>query len=682
MVFVSDLFKMRIRRLKPYWILCLLVAIALFSWGSSNRPSLLATHSTNGQVATYPHFIHMTTLSEPALELVESVSSPASRDPIQQPFASTSIWNTPIGSEAEYIDAQIDTAAHATAEVNYFYTLSADDPLRPVYAPGNWGPGRSTGTQYRNIALPIADDLLVPDATDKDTPNNAAAFLLPDGRTLIQLNPLTRDRVGGTITGWRSAAEDLYGDGIEGGQGGSGLSSLGGTLRQGELIGDEPIRHALKVNLFGQKYFSYSQPSEGTSGGQGFRWPATRADDYASLSTYGGSVPELAMGSLLAIPPEITSESLGLQTEPGRKLFDAFQDYGAYVADNTNWDAHAIAVEQSALEEFEAYYGYDFEGTDGLFYDDYMQLFESLHVVSNNGPDNIGGGGVPRVEPVSELVSAPQYVVQTAEGLAAGASGHDYIDGETARDTLEGGAGNDTLLGGSGEDDLSGGVGNDYLDGGSGDDTLIAGEGDDMLSGWTGSDRIDGGSDYDTLVESGDYDFTLTNASLTGIGSDTLVSIEQVFLSGGEGDNTIDASAFNVGKVRLDGGEGDDVLVGGARNDTLISSAGRDRLTGNGDGDIFRLSGRTQFIFSDHSSANEPDEYALITDFNQAEDRIELGDRASRYVLGASPIEGVSGTAIYADKNGNGRLGEDDELVAIVQGAEALSLTADYFQYF
>lgn len=677
------------------------------------------------------------TTSERTLLAINSTDAdfPVTRDPLKWPFSADSIWNMPIGSNARYVDARLERAQQTSVDVDYFYVLDGNDPLQPVFAPGNWGPGRASGTDYRNIALPIPDDLLVPDATDDETPNNAAAFLLPDGRTLVQLNPLTRDRIGGPISGWRAATEDIYETGIRGGHGGSGLSSIGGTVRLGELTGDEPIRHALKVNLEARKYLSYAN---GPEGGAGFRWPATRADSYANEERYGGQVSELTMGALLALPSWTTPESLGLKTAAGFKLFYAFQDYGAYVADDTNWDTHAIAVEQGVSEEFEASYGYDFESTEGDFYDDYMALFSELHVVANNGPDNIGGGGTPRaplapdfVTAVAanafsddafsddaqintantnafetntragdipfkqdlELTSTNQDTLIGGEGrdilegddednVLDGAGGNDYLDGEAGDDRLIGGEGNDYLFGKKEHDTLQGGGGKDYLDGGEGNDILDGGWGDDFLSGWNGNDRISGGFDYDTLVESGNEGFVLTNNSLEGRGSDTLDSIERVFLSDGEGDNTLDASGFDAGLVRLDGGDGDDILLGGLKNDTLISSAGRDRLTGNGDRDIFQLTGRTQLIFSDRYSPKGLSEYALITDFNPGEDRIELTGSAGRYLLGASPINGISGTAIYADTNSNSSLGGEDELVAIVQGPETLTLTGDYFNYF
>ena len=102
------------------------------------------------------------------------------------------------------------------------------------------------------------------------------------------------------------------------------------------------------------------------------------------------------MGSLLAIPPSVTAATLGLQTEPGRKLFKTLKDYGAYVADDTAFDTHAFTMESGALQEFEDRYGYAFRGNEGPFFDDVMALFSALHVVDNNGPNRIGGGGTLR----------------------------------------------------------------------------------------------------------------------------------------------------------------------------------------------------------------------------------------------------------------------------------------------
>lgn len=132
------------------------------------------------------------------------LSTPAQtqiRDKFLWPFSPTSIWNMPIGSGAIYVPANIQKATLAEADEEYFYKLNVGDPLRPVYGPGAWGEGRCTGTQSMGISLPVPDDLIVKDATTEPfhTPNNASAFLMPDGKTLVQLGPLARCQKGSTL---------------------------------------------------------------------------------------------------------------------------------------------------------------------------------------------------------------------------------------------------------------------------------------------------------------------------------------------------------------------------------------------------------------------------------------------------------------------------------------------------
>jgi len=40
------------------------------------------------------------------------------------------------------------------------------------------------------------------------------------------------------------------------------------------------------------------------------------------------------------MPPHSTRKWLKLQTPAGKKLFQALQNYGAYVADDAGWDTH------------------------------------------------------------------------------------------------------------------------------------------------------------------------------------------------------------------------------------------------------------------------------------------------------------------------------------------------------
>ncbi len=327
------------------------------------------------------------------LSTLAAPSKTPTRDKFLWPFSSTSIWNMPIGSKARYVPANIKKAGFAGADVEYIFKLKNGDPLRKLYEPGAWGEGRCTGKKLVGIApLPIPDDLIVPDATSKPyhTPNNASAFLLPDGKTLVQIGPLARCQRGGPLYGFHYYRDlDIYGEGINGSHFGSGLSAIGGSLRKGEITSKNPIRHALKVLIWGEKYLYYSKEIPGK------RWPAELADNYAAKH-YHGKNPAVVQGSLLAIPPKATEKSLKLQTRPGKKLFHALQDYGAYIVDDAGWDGHYIAIEAGVPEEFRKAFGYDFYGTEGAFYEDFMKLFEALHVVDNNSPKSIGGGGKPR----------------------------------------------------------------------------------------------------------------------------------------------------------------------------------------------------------------------------------------------------------------------------------------------
>ena len=324
-----------------------------------------------------------------AKEVSQASEPPQSRDKYLWPFSSNSPWNMPIGSDAKYEPANIKSSPRLRVDEEYFFQLNADDPKRSVYAPNSWKKRCFGQKKSMKISLPVPDDLIIPDAKKGKTPNNASAFLMPDGKTLVQLEPLARCEPGGPIYGWRYFPDiDIYGDGIGGAHFGSGLSSIGGSIRRGELIGDQPIRHALKVNLWAKKYLYFDKELPG------YRWPADRADKYASKQ-YRGKNLELVMGSLLAIPPSVSAESLGLQTHPAQKLFYALQNYGAYVVDDTAWNAHGIPMERGVTKEFRKEYGFGFQKSGSPFYQDIMKLFSSLHIIVNNDPNHIGGGGEP-----------------------------------------------------------------------------------------------------------------------------------------------------------------------------------------------------------------------------------------------------------------------------------------------
>lgn len=175
--------------------------------------------------------------------------------------------------------------------------------------------------------------------------------------------------------------------------------------------------------------------------------------------------------------------------------------------------------------------------------------------------------------------------------------------GGAGRDRLTGGGDGDLLLGEGGNDLLSAGDGNDFLIGEAGNDTLQGGDGDDVLAGVTGNDSIDGGTGDDLLDEtfvafafSGIGvpalfgSITLSNDQLASslAGTDSLVSVEEIRLQGGDGDDVMDASTFTNGPVTLLGTGGNDTLSGSSKGDSLSGGAGDDALNGGNGSDTLR----------------------------------------------------------------------------------------------
>lgn len=341
------------------------------------------------------------------------------RDKFRQPFASTSIWNMPIGSDAVYVEAKIKKATRTGMFVDPdIIILKPDAPMTDIYynADGWVGPGNRCDPTYQQGQLrvidtaPVPEDFVVPGAHSGlpsvgETPNHAAAILMPNGRTLKQNQPFTRCRAGQPPTTLvrypldpTKPDIDIYGDGIEGAHGGSGLSSVGGTIRLGELVPGGTIPHTLKVNLYARENVS---PRDG-----GFRWPAVKADSCAP-GCYGGRVDALKMGALLAIHKDVDCESgrgldSPLETAPAKIICHALQDYGAYVVDDSGWSAYAIHTEFSpdgnVEEEFRERWGFPMRQSNKNtpWARDMDRLFLNLYVIDNNGPNSIGGSGTPR----------------------------------------------------------------------------------------------------------------------------------------------------------------------------------------------------------------------------------------------------------------------------------------------
>lgn len=337
----------------------------------------------------------------------------AGRDKFKQPFTSTSIWNMPIGSGAQYKALNLSPPLTSYGLVSVYLSFDENAPLRKLvdrgyywpWVSGTSTPGTDTGFQVR-----IPDEMVIPPPPAPAFEDRPAAALQADGLAR-EFQYTVRPRAGSDISMFEGvrAAFRLDGDGLtppgqSGAHGGSGLTTLGGTLRKGELSGSDPIRHPLAVTMNLTKWGTVN----GGNITKGYRWPALWADTahsnpafavgYGSLTSLGYTGRDgLGEGSLVALPTTVDLTALKFETREGAKLAWTYQNYGAYVVDNAgdtgSYDVHRLNIEAGVEKESPVLETNDKMGTP--FTRDMDKIFTRLAVVDNNGPASIGGGGTP-----------------------------------------------------------------------------------------------------------------------------------------------------------------------------------------------------------------------------------------------------------------------------------------------
>ena len=332
-----------------------------------------------------------------ATAIPEPTYAQACRDPLQQPFAANSIWNTPIGSGARFVPANFKLPANGWGAEENVIIMKPNAPKKPIQIAGHngWGGdqqarcGTPGGTLHGGKQLPVPDGWTTVFKLRGQWPNASGGILDSDGKTIYQSQPLTVCGNGSPVTSYfPKATVDLYGDGIQGGQGGSAMSSVGGAIRLSEMKAGYRIPHALKLVIYGVENMSRSNG--------GYRWPALQADSEYNApcsngNAYCGSNTALRMGALLALPPSVDVNSLGLQAESSKMIARALKEYGGYVVDNSAWSYAHIAVE----------FGPDGSGVDklatlgGFNSADINKIFSKIEIVDNNTASSIGGGGTP-----------------------------------------------------------------------------------------------------------------------------------------------------------------------------------------------------------------------------------------------------------------------------------------------
>lgn len=353
---------------------------------------------------------------------------PPARNVLLQPFASNSIWNMPIGSGAVYKAAGITTPPASLTQDDDIIVLTPTAPTTPVDTnAAAWqspsmdrcdnGPNGAYPNKTTSLTVPVPTNFIL---TSKNslpamggTPNNSAAVLGADGKTVYNFQPLQRCTAGGPVTYLTNAIvanTNLYTDGIVGSHGGAWLSALGGTIRMGELVpGNSPIvngvkdviRHALKIEIEGSAD-GHPLLNNSVFPNNKIVWPAGNNDGANE-------------GLLVALLP--TFNYNGLSTAPGRSIAWTLINYGAYIVDDTAWNDMAICTELSpnadgsinrVYTEFQSSWGYTFDqsSTSNAWFKDIQTIMQNLQVVTNNSASAIGGGGTPR-QPLLPAVTAP-----------------------------------------------------------------------------------------------------------------------------------------------------------------------------------------------------------------------------------------------------------------------------------
>lgn len=293
-------------------------------------------------------------LAGPASSVAVAGETGPVRDLYRQPFSWDSPWNLPLSTQAHHVPFD--------SGVGRVYLDIEDISVDPSF------PVKELDADGRRVRVHTD-----PELTADGSWNHCSTFLVDDGtrRTVIQGQPLTLE-AGGEPSyeyGWPEVS--LTSTGLPGCHGGSGLSGIGGSVRVGEVSGAEPIRHALKVSLNCKRSCSTE--------GRGFRWPATKADNYFA-EHYGGSHAGVRMGSLLAVPPE--ADLSGLTNPDVRKVAEAMQTYGAYVVDDTSGETtNSLSVQAGAEKEL--------PNIDSA---QMREVFGMLDLVDNNTPTTPGGG--------------------------------------------------------------------------------------------------------------------------------------------------------------------------------------------------------------------------------------------------------------------------------------------------
>ena len=378
---------------------------------SSTTYTLTAQNAAGSVTSSAAVTVISNTASSPT---TSSTTTGDPRDPALWPFAATSPWNYPIGSNAIYALTNLGgTGKHFGAmqfQGNQYttavYIAQSTDPILNLRRTDRTSTGGgsfiySTNTFSRHVPSGAASSpgenqisIISPDHLIAFEGNTNNAGTLSGNPISIGAAEVNLDLKG---NGWNQAAtmSMWYNSGDEatpppnspyningklmptdGIVTGAGLPWLGGLIRSGELTNG--INHAMAGQINPDYY------NRNAAWGFAHVWPATNDEAGSFTFATSGNIYE---GSLLAIPASVNLAAIGLQTTQGMNIARALQRYGIYLRDSDPTAGTSIDLENDANMAGEI-------PTSSAFLADLNRLVGLLQVVTNshhNGGQPQGG---------------------------------------------------------------------------------------------------------------------------------------------------------------------------------------------------------------------------------------------------------------------------------------------------
>ncbi|GAB2868931.1 hypothetical protein GCM10027277_42530 [Pseudoduganella ginsengisoli] len=275
-------------------------------------------------------------------------------------------------------------------------------------------------------------------------------------------------------------------------------------------------------------------------------------------------------------------------------------------------------------------------------------------------------------------------------GVLLGTSLTDHMNGGAGSDVMWGRGGDDVLDGGAGNDTLDGGIGNDVLSGGAGDDHLQGSWGADRLDGGAGTDIVNGGEGSDVLVASGDgdmllggdwapsgvpdtVDYSAAGAGVTVLLSTTIENNDTEYHFDGTkgyahviGTGQVAGMATRDTLININGVIGtafddylsdstttfyfDEILHGGAGNDTLVSHGGGNYSYSTHD-TLIGGTGDDRYVLSIATLTDQA--ISIVEAAGEGHDTIEITGGQAVFTVPANVEDVISGPIASVELTGN-----------------------------